>query len=171
MRKKIGVGSLNKTKVAAIEAVFPDDKVLSIAAASDVAAQPTSNEMTRLGALNRARYGMQMDKDDFHYSIGLEGGVSLLEGELYLCNWGALVTSKGATYTASAGLLPLPASFIEPILSGVELSTLMAEYTNRHDIGSQEGAIGIFTAGEVTRLDMYTYLGKLLRGQLKHDVN
>lgn len=152
----------------AIEAVFPDDKILSIAAASSIAVQPTSNEMTRLGALNRARYGMK--NNEAHYSIGLEGGVTLLENELYLCNWGALVTSKGATYTASAGLLPLPATFIEPLLSGEELSTVMDEYTNKHDIASQEGAVGIFTAGEVTRLDMYTYLGTLLRGQLKHDV-
>lgn len=168
MCKNIVVGSLNKTKVKAIEAVFPDDNILPIVAPSKVSKQPIGNEMTRLGALSRAKYGIQ--NNEVHYSIGLEGGVILLEDRLYLCNWGALVTSTGATYTASAGLLPLPTSFIEPVLSGEELSRLMAEYTNKHDIGSQEGAIGIFTAGEVTRVEMYTYLGTLLRGQLKHDL-
>lgn len=146
--------------------MFPADEIRSIAVSSNVLKQPITSEMTRTGAIHRATNGLSVATVD--YSIGLEGGVTFIDGELYVCNWGALATASGEIFTASGGLIPLPKSFIEPILQGEELATLMEQYTNIRDIGSQEGAIGMFTQGLVTREQVYTYIGTLLKGQLLH---
>lgn len=165
--RKIVVGSLNKTKTNAVQLVFPTDEIRNIDLPSNVPSQPITSEMTRKGAINRAKNGLKDVSAD--YSIGLEGGVTLIDGELFLCNWGALATSSGKIFTASGGLIPLPASFIEPILQGEELASLIEQYTNRRDIRSQEGAVGVFTNGLITRKQVYTYIGTLLKGQLLHD--
>lgn len=165
--KKIVVGSLNKTKVNAIKSVFSADEIHSIDVPSSVLEQPITSEMTRRGAVHRANNGLHVATVD--YSIGLEGGVTFIAGELYVCNWGALATSSGEVFTASGGLIPLPSVFIEPILRGEELATLMDQYMNKRDIRSQEGAIGAFTNGLITREQVYTYIGTLLKGQLLHD--
>lgn len=163
--KKIVVGSLNKTKVNAIKSVFPADEIRSVAVPSNVLQQPITSEMTRKGAIHRAKNGLHVATVD--YSVGLEGGgVTFIDGELYVCNWGALATSSGEVFTASGGLIPLPSAFIEPILRGEELATLMEQYTNKRDIRSKEGAIGVFTNELITREQVYIYIGTLLRGQL-----
>lgn len=164
--KKIIVGSLNKTKVNAIKSVFTDDDIQSREVASHVLKQPITTEMTRIGAVNRAKNGLVTASVD--YSIGLEGGVTFVNGELYVCNWGALATASGTIFTASGGLIPLPSSFIEPILQGEELAVLMDEYTNKPNVRSQAGAIGIFTDGLVVRKEVYTYIARLLKGQLQY---
>lgn len=146
--------------------MFITDEIRSIDVPSSVLQQPITSEMTRQGAINRAKEGIKMAKVD--YSIGLEGGVTFIDGELYVCNWGALATPAGETFTASGGLIPLPSTFIEPILQGEELATLMEQYTNQRDIRSNEGAIGILTNGLITREQVYIYIGTLLRGQLLH---
>lgn len=166
MDKKIIVGSLNKTKVEAIRVIFPRAKIEQIAAPSKVLQQPISNEMTRTGAVNRALYSI--DGGEADYGIGLEGGVTFINEQLYLCNWGALVTSRGKIYTASGGLIPLPEAFIEPILQGEELAKLMEKLTKRSNIRSSEGAIGIFTNNLLTRQQLYMNIGTLLKGQLQY---
>lgn len=169
MGKKLLIGSFNQTKVNAVKTVFSSCEIESVAAPSGVLKQPISSEMTRIGAINRAKFGIEAS--DAHYSIGLEGGVTFIDGQLYLCNWGALVIPTGKTYTASGGLIPLPESFVEPILQGEELSTLMNKLTNRQDIRSTEGAIGIFTNGFIRREQLYIYIVTLLKGQLQYDKN
>lgn len=165
----IAIGSVNQTKVNAIKSVFPTDDIQSIAAPSSVLSQPISNEMTRTGAINRALYSLEKLAVD--YSIGLEGGVMLMGEQLYLCNWGALITATGEIFTASGGLIPLPKSFKEPILQGEELSIIMERYTDRQQIGSTKGAIGIFTNGLMRREQLYVYIGTLLKGQLQFKHN
>lgn len=169
MGKQLIIGSFNKTKVNAVKAVFQTEYIKSVDIASGVSKQPISNEMTRLGAMNRAKFGLEENEAD--YSIGLEGGVTFLDERLYLCNWGALVTATGKTYTASGGLIPLPAFFVEPILQGEELSTLMNKLTNEENVRSTEGAIGVFTNGLIKREQLYIYIVTLLKGQLLYEKN
>lgn len=167
MRTNIIIGSRNPTKVHAVQTVFPDHNIISISARSKVSAQPIGNEETRKGAIYRAKDALK--NEDAPMSIGLEGGVLFLQGELYLCNWGALQTASGKIYTASGGLIPLPSSFIEPLRKGEELATLMNCWTNRTSIRSTEGAVGIFTNGLITREQLYVYICTLLKGQYTYD--
>lgn len=163
---KIIVGSLNNTKLAATRATFPETEVIGVAAPSQVLAQPVGQEMTRIGAINRATYAARQASDCI--GIGFEGGVTFLGGKLFLCNWGALVTSTGEQFTASGAQIELPNELIAPLLQGEELGSILEEYTQKRAIGKHEGAIGIFTKGYVLRKEMYAQIALLLRGQYEY---
>lgn len=162
--KKIIVSSLNKTKIHAVKAVFSQHKIIPIHVPSNVKDQPMSDLETKEGAMNRAFNAKELYP--LHIAIGLEGGVMFMEDELYLCNWGALVTMDGKLMTAAGARIRLPDSFIAPLHNGEELSTLMNEYTKKTDIRSQEGAIGIFTANAISRTDLFVHVVTLLKGQM-----
>lgn len=164
--EKIIIGSLNRTKVEAVEEVFSDLVVEAINAPSKVLAQPIGNEMTRLGAVNRARFVLH--NSDGNYGIGFEGGVVFISDELYLCNWGALITRDRDEFTASGFYLPLPIEFRKPILAGEELGNLIETYTEEKFSRTKGGAIGLLTNELIVRKDIYVHLATLLKGQLLH---
>jgi len=163
---KIVIGSLNETKVGAVEKIFPDKEVIAVSVPSGVSSQPVGDEETREGAVHRAQLAQR------HYpnsvGIGLEGGVMYLKQELYLCNWGALLARNGEVFTASGARIKLPASFKNKIDEGEELSDIMNEYTSRQNIRNHEGAIGIFTNQKMLRKEMFAHVLTLLRGQMEY---
>lgn len=163
---KIVIGSYNNTKIQAVKAVFPHWTVIPKDVPSHVSPQPIGDEETLRGAVNRAKAGQTSEQNSI--GIGLEGGVMYLEDGLYLCNWGALVDINGEVYTASGARIKLPKAFQKKINDGYELSTIMNEYTKRHDIRHHEGAIGIFTKNQVPSDEMFTHVVKLLRGQMEY---
>lgn len=161
------VGSLNKAKVEAIADTFENYLVEGIAVPSDVLAQPIGDYMTRQGAINRALYALEKGKGTI--GIGLEGGVTFLGEECYVCNWGALVTQEGEVFTANGAGIQLPIFFKEELLKGVELGVLMEGYTKKLDVRTHEGAIGVFTDGLLMRKTMYQQLATLLKGQFYYN--
>ncbi|HLR22429.1 MAG TPA: DUF84 family protein [Pseudogracilibacillus sp.] len=163
----IVIGSKNKTKIAAVETVFPNAFVHSVDAPSDVSNQPIGDEETRLGAMNRAYYAQRNKSKSI--GIGLEGGVMYVKDQLYLCNWGALQTEKGNVYTAAGARITLPNEFKAQIKEGYELAEIMNVFTEKKDIRNHEGAIGIFTNDLVDRSAMFVHVVTLLKGQYKYD--
>lgn len=157
------VGSTNSAKVNAVQAVFPSDTVIAKNVPSNVSSQPFSDEETREGAINRAIQCMKSAPNAI--GIGLEGGVMYVGGQLFLCNWGALVTSIGEIYTASGARILLPDAIKEQLEQGIELGEVMDMYMNKSGIRYQEGAIGIFTNNLISRKDMFTHVVTLLKGQ------
>lgn len=163
---KLFLGSKNPTKIRACKAVFPEFEVIGVSVASNVSPQPLTDEETRQGAINRAL--ASIDNQGVEIGVGLEGGVMLLKNRLYLCNWGALVTSKGDTFTASGARIELPNEFIPELKTDKELGEIMESYTKKEDVRSNEGAIGIFTNDMVDRSEMFTHVVQLLRGQMEY---
>ncbi|ASN04956.1 DUF84 family protein [Virgibacillus necropolis] len=168
---KIIIGSMNKTKIEAVKEVFPTDQVLSYSAESSVSAQPFSDEETRTGAINRAKDCIAMNPDAV--GIGLEGGVMDVDGQLFLCNWGAMIDLKQHVHTASGARILLPKEISEPLRDGIELGDVMDSYAKKQGVRHNEGAIGIFTNSLVSRKDMFLHVVTLLRGQWEywHDSN
>lgn len=164
---KVIIGSKNPTKINACVAVFEGDEVIGADVPSQVSAQPFSDEETRKGAINRAMASAEQSASGI--GIGLEGGVMLLMDTLYLCNWGALVTSEGKVFTASGARIVLPQSFLKEINAGKELADIMAVYAKKENVRSKEGAVGIFTNDLIDRSEMFTHVVKLLRGQWEYD--
>src|SRR5699024_3307220 len=82
----------------------------------------------------------------------------IIDDLLFLCNWGALVSAEGKTVYASGARIQLPQSFQQSLLARNELSSLMNAYQNRTDIRSQEGAVGIFSNGEVDRSQLFIHV-------------
>ncbi|MFC2948687.1 DUF84 family protein [Virgibacillus sediminis] len=163
---KVIVGSKNLTKVGAVEKTFPQDEVIAKDSPSLVAAQPISDEETRMGAVNRAMGCLENASVDL--AIGLEGGVMEVDGRLYLCNWGALATREKKVHTASGARILLPKEISKQLKDGRELGDVMEQYTRRNGIRHKEGAIGVFTNELVSRQEMFTHVVKLLRGQWEY---
>lgn len=167
---KILIGTNNKAKTKAVQTVsrtyYPDAQFENIEVPSMVSDQPMSQEETRQGAINRAKQLMEFSKDAL-FGVGLEGGVQVIEGQMYICNWGALVTQEGDIFTATGAGVPLPQEIAEQLLAGAELGPVMDVYTNRNNIRHEEGAIGVFSNGIVNRSAMFEHIMLLLIGQFE----
>lgn len=168
MVKNIAVGSLNQTKVNAVKDVFKKEKfeIIGFEVPSGVSEQPLSDEETLKGAINRAKAALEVGKAEI--GIGLEGGVMETESGMLLCNWGALYTSDNLLIKAGGARILLPQEVALGIKSGKELSTVIDEYTSKHDVRSNEGTIGIFTNGRLNRKEMFSHIMKLLLGQYEY---
>lgn len=166
MKRIVGVGSTNRTKIKAVQTVFPTEEIIAVDAASNVSAQPVGDTETKTGARNRAV--ASRDEAKASIGIGLEGGIDIIDDLLFLCNWGALVSAEGKTVYASGARIQLPQSFQQSLLARNELSSLMNAYQNRTDIRSQEGAVGIFSNGEVDRSQLFIHVVRLLKGQMDY---
>ncbi|MCG5103845.1 DUF84 family protein [Oceanobacillus alkalisoli] len=163
---KVRIGSKNPTKIHACEAVFKEYTVEGISVPSGVSPQPKTDEETRRGAINRAIAAFNLRETDI--GVGLEGGVMLLNGSLYLTNWGALAVSHDEIYTAAGARIALPSAFLPELKQGKELGDIMEEYAQKENIRSNEGAIGIFTNDQIDRSTMFTHVTQILRGQLEY---
>ncbi|WP_416151533.1 DUF84 family protein [Salipaludibacillus sp. HK11] len=162
--KKLYIASKNPTKIKSVELVFGNTyDVIGYLAPSGVSDQPMSDLETKQGAINRAKYLVKETSADV--TIGLEGGVMTLDDQLFLCNWGALATKQGHLLMASGARIPLPNSVREMINEGKELGDVMDLWTEKNNVRSKEGAIGIFTAGQVDRTTMFSQINILLLGQ------
>lgn len=164
------IGTTNPAKVKAARRIilhhFPQAIVCENNVESGVADQPFGDEETRLGAINRALRAMGTQKNVI--GIGLEGGVRMLEGQMYLCNWGALVLPDGAKFTAGGAQIPLPQEIAEELVMGKELGPVVDAYFEASGIRQKEGAMGMFTAHTVNRDELFEHIVQLLIGQMKY---
>jgi inosine/xanthosine triphosphatase len=170
----IGIGSTNPAKIKAVRQVIEGREGLNAEVAplnlsSGVPSQPFSDKETKEGAINRARACISEGK--VQIGIGLEGGVIDSAEGMYLCNWGALATGNGELFVASGAKFPLPEYIAREVRNGRELGDVMGEFTQNMDVRKKEGAVGIFTAGYVSRDEMFTHVVKLLVGQYIYNRN
>ncbi|OZU89676.1 inosine/xanthosine triphosphatase [Virgibacillus indicus] len=166
---EIIIGSENPTKIKAVQEIFPKHVVKSMDVPSNVAAQPFSDEETRQGAINRAVHCTESSSKGL--GVGLEGGVMYAGDQLFLCNWGALVTQDKKIYTASGARIALPEEIDLELKNGKELGDVMDVYAQKQEVRKKEGAIGIFTNELVSRQEMFEHVVKLLRGQWEYWTN
>lgn len=165
---KIIVGSSNPTKIESVKSIFSNAEVEGLEVSSMVSAQPFSDEETLEGAINRARECANSVKGAF--GIGLEGGVTQIENDLFLCNWGALVDDKGNVYIASGARIPLPDEISEELHTGKELGDVMDVFAKKNGVRKKEGAIGIFTNENIDRMSMFSHVVLLLKGQWEYAI-
>ncbi|QDP99808.1 DUF84 family protein [Lysinibacillus fusiformis] len=163
----IAIGTTNKAKTQAVEVIvkqyFEKAVFTYVKAASEVSDQPLNTEETRQGAMNRAKNTLHATGATL--SFGLEGGVTEIDGDMYVCNWGALALADGTIFTAAGAQIILPKEIAQEIRAGKELGPVMEAYTKRLDIRQGAGAVGIFTQGLVSRQSMFEHIVALLVGQ------
>lgn len=162
---KVAVGTKNPAKVHAVQDTLIRERVtiVSIKVESNVSDQPFSDEETMTGALNRAKAALK--ETGATLGFGLEGGVVETEAGLMICNWGALCHADGREWVAGGARFPLPVHVAERLQSGEELGDVMASLTGDEETRKKEGAVGVYTAGWVSRKEMFAHLVKLLYGQ------
>jgi inosine/xanthosine triphosphatase len=167
---RVAIGSKNPAKINAVKEAFKDYhcEIIPIDAQSGVSEQPLSDEETIKGAVNRAIQAAELGEADI--GIGLEGGVQQTPYGLMLCNWGALAAKGREPIIAGGARLPLPEEVARQLLIGAELGPVMDEYAKKQNVRKNEGAVGIFTNGQINRSEMFTHVMKLLVGQYEYEI-
>lgn len=160
----VAIGSTNGAKVNAVKTVAErfGFSVVAQPVSSGVSKQPRSDIETIQGARNRARNVLALAKSDI--GIGLEGGITEIDGRWYICNWGVLIDKNGFECISSGGHFQLPSAFFIHLKNGKELREIVHMYQDEpiHQTG---GAISLLTNGNVTRQKMYEQLLLVLFGQ------
>jgi len=148
----VAVGSENPTKVAAVEAVRPDARVTPVAVDSGVPEQPWGRAETVEGARNRASAALSATESAF--AVGIEGGVAERPepGGLWLVMWAA-VTDGTDTHFGAGPSIRLPDAVAGRLRDGGELGPVLDDELDRDAVARQEGAIGVYTARQVSRTD------------------
>ncbi|MFC0562017.1 DUF84 family protein [Halalkalibacter alkalisediminis] len=161
----VAIGTKNPAKVHAVQDTLIRERLTFVPVKIDsgVADQPFSDEETLAGAKNRAEGALVITNATL--AFGLEGGVQETKSGLMLCNWGVLAHQDGGKWYAGGAKLPLPDLVVKRLYAGEELADIMASLTGQADIRKKEGAMGIYTAGWVTRKALFSHLVKLLYGQ------
>lgn len=158
--RRAAIGSTNPAKVAAVRRALarlaPDCAVLPVAVPSGVGDQPFGDSATREGAAARAAAALRSAGADIGF--GLEGGVDLDGPRVWLLSWVVAVDPTGTTGYASGLRMLLPPSLRAGLEAGTELGTLIDAMFGISDSKSAAGAIGLLTAGAVSRTDAFADL-------------
>ncbi|MFX3618106.1 MAG: DUF84 family protein [Sporolactobacillus sp.] len=167
----IGVGTQNPAKIEAVQRFVTHARLIAEIKGYDVSsgvpAMPMSEQETRQGAMNRAKAVLDRDPA-ITFAIGLEGGVSMIDGEMFLCNWGAAADRSGHLLTAGGAKIALPEPLVSGIQSGEELGNIADAYAHQKNVRSNGGTIGILTEGRVSRSDMFFHILQLIEGMYAH---
>src|SRR5699024_3190374 len=110
-------------KIEAVQSIFGEANITPVHVSTGVSEQPFSDEETKIGAINRAKACIKQCNTDL--AIGLEGGVMRQKNELYLCNWGALITLEHKVYIASGARILLPLEIVKELEKGKALGNIM----------------------------------------------
>ena len=158
--RRVVVGSRNPVKVGAVRTVLqrlaPGVTVIGRAVPSGVPDQPWGDEETIRGALARARGACLVE--DAELGVGIEGGVVASDGSVRTCAWAAVVTRDGREGIGGSLSMQLPDRVAELVRGGLELGHAMDRVTGERDVKHGAGAVGILTAGLVSRQDAYEVL-------------
>ena len=149
------VATTNPAKIQAILAAF--DQIFgegschidAISVDTGVPEQPFGSEETRAGARNRLANARQV-KSEADFWVAIEAGID--EGATF--SW-VVIESRDQRGEARSATLPLPEAILEQVRAGEALGPVMSKYTGIDKIGNKEGAIGVFTAGALTRSSVY----------------
>lgn len=149
------VATTNPAKIQAILAAF--DQIYgegschidAISVETGVPEQPFGSEETRAGARNRLANARQV-KPEADFWVAIEAGID--EGATF--SW-VVIESRDQRGEARSATLPLPQAILEQVRAGEALGPVMSKYTGIDKIGNKEGAIGVFTAGALTRSSVY----------------
>ncbi|MBW7955286.1 DUF84 family protein [Patescibacteria group bacterium] len=167
------VGSTNPVKLEAVRTAvsehWPEAKVFGYEVESQVSAQPLTDEETERGALNRAKAALQAGQVEHPevveaLGVGLEGGVTPRNNELWSTVWAAVIDPSGSTFTANGARMKVPEIIARPILNGGEMGPVVSQLTGVADVRKKQGMIGIVTKEFVNRTTEYGAIAKLAIG-------
>jgi non-canonical (house-cleaning) NTP pyrophosphatase len=150
---KISVGTTNKRKLEAVEAVITemdihqDFAVVGFDAESGVPDTPL-DEQTILGALNRAKSVREAHPEQDIY-IGIESGLVSRYGDFYEEVW-VVAIYKQSVYAAYSSGIKLPDSVTENLDDGVQNHTEIMEELRSEKETKIHDVLGVDTWGDYT---------------------
>jgi inosine/xanthosine triphosphatase len=150
--KCIHVASLNKNKINAVREVFPSYDIIGISCKSGVREQPIGLSEIIQGAVSRAKavYGR------CEYSVGIEDGISQVpETRSGYMNFCACAIYDGKRiYLGLGPAFEYPPECTRKVVDEeITISEAFIPFTDKPDIGYEEGIIGWLTNGKISRKD------------------
>ncbi|MDM3065539.1 inosine/xanthosine triphosphatase [Citrobacter sp. CK180] len=121
----------------------------SVSVESGVPEQPFGSQETRAGARNRVENARCL-RPQADFWVAIEAGID----DNSTFSW-VVIENAAQRGEARSATLPLPAVILEKVRQGEALDPVMSQYTGIDEIGRKEGAIGVFTAGKLTRSSVY----------------
>lgn len=153
------VASQNPVKIAAaqqgFERMFPDIdfRFEGVSVPSGVADQPMTRAETLQGAVNRAQEAAEtLPQAD--YSIGIEGGIDIVDGRLEVFAWVVIQQDKQIG-RAQTGVFYLPDEVAQLVRAGKELGEADDIVFGRSNSKQGTGSIGLLTDDVMTRTSYY----------------
>lgn len=172
---KFFVGSTNPVKLQAAQLAakqkWPQLDVLGYDVASDVSAQPRTDEETHRGAKNRAMAALKQGISHFpqeklYLGIGMEGGVFITsEGEMWSTVWACVIDTENRVYEANGGRIRVPKPIADLIINGGEMGPAISQLIGEENIKQKQGMFGVITNNFVTRTDEYASILQMAIGQ------
>ncbi|HSX35816.1 MAG TPA: inosine/xanthosine triphosphatase [Patescibacteria group bacterium] len=159
--KKIVVASTNPVKIKAtlegFKRMFPDQEFEAegISAESGVKDQPTNDEETFLGAMNRASNARKAVSNADYY-VGLEGGIEAKGAEMESYAWIVVMSKEGKVGKGRTSVFFLPPRVAALIEEGKELGEADDIVFGKTNSKQANGAVGILTHDVIQRSDYYS---------------
>lgn len=172
----IFVGSHNPVKINAVtiaaSETWPDATIVGYDVPSGVDEQPIGDDMTRKGAVNRAKAALHdglaehtsLTDQDKVLGVGLEGGVMEFGQEMWSTVWVAVVDSEGTVCEANGARFKVPDIVANKIRKGEEMGPVVAQISGHSDVRKKQGFIGVLTDGFVDRTEEYSGIAKMALG-------
>lgn len=157
--KTIVLASNNPIKVQAtlggFQKMFPDEafRVETVSVPSGVRDQPSSDEETLQGALNRANNAARL-VPTADYWAGIEGGVEETGGEMAAFAW-VVVLARRLAGKGRTGAFFLPQKVADLIRHGKELGEADDMVFDRANSKQDIGAVGLLTGNVIDRMRLY----------------
>lgn len=157
---QLAVGTQNKAKLEGVETafrkVYKNIDVQGFSVESGIVEQPTTDEESIQGAVNRAQAALaQMATANF--GVGMEGNVVTITDRMFLHGWVAVIDHDGTISLGHSSGMELPGSIREAIDGGAELGPVLQDMLNddenevRHSLGTN----GVLSDGLYTRVDEF----------------
>jgi inosine/xanthosine triphosphatase len=154
------VGSTNPAKVEAVRRILarlaPGCTLEAIDVPSGVGAMPLGEAEVRAGAEARARAALE--RTGVEVAFGLEGGAILDGDRAWLTAHVFALTRDGQSGEAAWGRMLLPRVAAERMRAGNELGDIIDDLFDRKESKRRGGAVGLLTAGAVSRTDAFADL-------------
>jgi inosine/xanthosine triphosphatase len=124
-------------------------------AESGVAETPMSIDESMRGARQRAEQVFSGADPAPTLSVGVEGGLFIEHGVLFLQSWTCLFDGERC-YFGSSGALSLPSALAALVTNdGLSLGAAVDRFAQQSDIRSRQGTYGVLTKDIVTREDSF----------------
>ncbi len=158
--KKVVVASKNPVKLnatqAAFEKMFPDETftIDGVSVSSDVSDQPSTDEETYKGALNRS-INAQKAMPEADFWVGIEGGIEAKDADTESFTWVIALSKEDVRGKGRTSTFFLPPQVAELIKQGKELGEADDIVFGKTNSKQANGAVGLLTHDVVTRAGYY----------------
>ncbi len=129
---KILIGTTSEQKIGIVKNVLKSKninaEIIPVEVNSDIVDQPLDEETTMQGSINRALNATKQNKDtDYDFSIGLEGGLVLINDNFNLVCAVSIVDKNQNIFTGISQKTPLPQKVSERVKNGEQFGIVIRE--------------------------------------------